>query len=230
MPAQLIWACLNPEGARDQWVPVKAGPDGSLYATPGGKAVFAILDEAIIAAATTTVLADCDAIDLSTSPATLALTIEAVYNGAAVQGIIIHVMSSPTNAASGTHTAAPSATIMTDANAHFQVNELIGLTIQNVTDGSEGVITANTVNTVTVAALAGGDDNEWRVNDVYSIPGADYDTIDWDSWTPSFTAGATIRQTKHYATSPRYIKVLVENLDAAQTVTDVTVRATTQGA
>jgi len=30
MPGQLIWACLNPEDARDQWIPVKVGADGSL--------------------------------------------------------------------------------------------------------------------------------------------------------------------------------------------------------
>lgn len=59
-----------------------------------------------------------------------------------------------------------------------------------------------------------------------SHDGTDYDTIDWDSWNPSFTAGATIRQMKHYDTSPMYVKVLVENLDAVRTVTDVKVIAT----
>ena len=96
----------------------------------------------------------------------------------------------------------------------------------NVTDGSQGVITANTVNTVTVAALAGGVLNVWTQNDVYSIPGADYDTIDWDVWNPTFAAGLAFKQTEHYDTAPMYVKVLVENLDAAQTVTLVAVRAT----
>jgi len=59
-----------------------------------------------------------------------------------------------------------------------------------------------------------------------SYDDTNYDTEDWDSWTPSFTAGATIRQTKHYDTSPMYVKVLIENLDPAQTVTDVAVVAT----
>lgn len=71
----------------------------------------------------------------------------------------------------GTHTAAPHATIMTDAAAHFvAVNALIGLTIFNVTDGSSGTITANTINTVTVAPLAGGATNQWNTGDAYTIP------------------------------------------------------------
>ncbi|MDD5510521.1 MAG: hypothetical protein PHI12_06920 [Dehalococcoidales bacterium] len=53
-----------------------------------------------------------------------------------------------------------------------------------------------------------------------------YDTIDWDSWIPSFTAGISIRQTKVYSVDPAYIKVLIENLDPAQTVTGVMVYST----
>lgn len=194
--------------------------------SPGAKTVAEILNEAVIAAATTTTLADCDAVDLTGGPLTLALTVDGIYNAAAVLGIRLHVRTSPTNAAAGTHTAAaPSATIMTDAIAKFIVNELVGLTIMNITDGSQGVITANTVNTVTVAALAGGADNTWEQNDVYSIPGADYDTIDWDTWNPTFAAGLAFRQTENYDTHPMYAKVLVENLDLAQTVTLVTVNA-----
>jgi len=59
-----------------------------------------------------------------------------------------------------------------------------------------------------------------------SYDGTNFDNIDWDSWTSSFTAGATIRQTKHYDTSPLYVKVLIENLDPAQTVTNVKIIAT----
>ncbi len=120
--------------------------------TPGTKAATTVLDEASIALATTTVLGDCTAIDLSGGPATLALTVEATYNAGATQGIKIHVRTSP--------------------------------------------------------------------------DGTDFDTIDWDSWSPSFTAGATIRQTKHYDVSPYAVKVLVENLDGAQAVTGVKVIAT----
>ena len=91
----------------------------------------------------------------------------------------------------GTHTAVLHATVMTDANANFAAGELVGLTINNVTTGNSAVITANTVNTVTVAAMVGN----WNPNDVYSIsraaPAAPADrtiTIR-DSFTPVATAG-----------------------------------------
>jgi len=195
--------------------------------SPGFKAVTTILDEAIIAAATTTALVNCDAIDITDGQGSLALTVKARYNALAVQGIKVHVRTSPTNDATGIHTAVASATIMTDANAHFIVNELVGLTIENVPDGSSGVVTANTETTVSVAALAGGTLNLWSTDDVYSIDGADYDSEDWDAWTPAFVAAAVLRQTKHYDTAPMYVKVLIENLDAFQTVTDVEVISTT---
>lgn len=193
--------------------------------SPGAKTDTTILDEATIAAATTTVLADCEAVALSHGPTTLALTVKALY-GAAALGIRIHVLTSPTNDATGTHTAAPHATILTDATAHWVAGRLVGLTVNNVTDGSSGVITANTINTVTVAALAGGTANAWATNDVYSIPGADYDTEDWDTWNPAFAANLPVVQTHVYEVDPMYLKVLVENLDAGVAVTNVEVIAT----
>lgn len=203
------------------------GPDNPLPVdiTPGVKTATAVLEEATIAAATTTVLADCDAINLGDGTATLALTVKALY-GAAALGIRIHVLTSPTNNATGSHTAGASATILTDANAHWVANRLVGLTVYNVTDGSLGVITANTINTATVAALAGGTANAWATDDVYSIPGADYDTEDWDTWNPAFAANLPVVQTKVYEVDPMYLKVLVENLDAGVAVTIVEVIAT----
>ena len=195
--------------------------------TPGFKTATTILDEANIALGITTALAACDpVVNLSGSPSTLALTVRARYNAAAAQGIRVHVRTSPTNAATGAHTGGAHATIMTEAGAHFVADELIGLTIENVTDGSSGVITDNDETTVTVAALDGGTANAWALADVYSIDGADYDTEDWDVWTPVFAIDAVLRQTKHYDTSPMYVKVLIENLDGAQAVTDVEVIST----
>ena len=136
-----------------------------------------------------------------------------------------YVVTSAQNA-TGIHTAIASATIMTDANAHLIVNELVGLTIENVTDGSSGVITANTETTITVAALAGGTLNQWSTNDVFSVDGAGYDTEDWDVWDAAFTADTVLRQTKIYDDDVMYAKVLIENLDAGQAVTDVEVIAT----
>lgn len=89
----------------------------------------------------------------------------------------------------GTHTAAVNLTVMTDAAANFRVNALVGMTINNVTDGSSGMIIANTVNTVTVATLTGGITNRWNTNDVYSILAH---IIDWETGLPfpySLSAG-----------------------------------------
>lgn len=121
--------------------------------TAGAKVAAEILDEATIVAEATTVLDDCDAIDLSNGDRTLTITIEATYNGGAAQGIKIHVRT--------------------------------------------------------------------------SYDGTNWDNLDWDSWSPSFTAGTTRRQTKHYDVSPMYIKVLVENLDPAESVTAVKIIAVT---
>lgn len=76
----------------------------------------------------------------------------------------------PTAVYTGAHTAAPHVTIMTDAAALFIVNSLVLLTIVNVTDGSSGIIIANTANTITVLALTGGISNQWNTGDVYNIP------------------------------------------------------------
>lgn len=116
------------------------------------KAVTAVLTEASIAAATTTALGDCTAIDLNSGAWTLALTVKVTYNGLATRGCKIHVRTSYDN--------------------------------------------------------------------------TDYDTEDWTTWTPQFTVGSSIQETTVYNTDPMYIKVLVENLDPAQTITSVTVTAT----
>jgi len=73
----------------------------------------------------------------------------------------------------GAHDAADSSTVMTDSSPsnRFPVDALIGATINNVTDGSFGVITDNTATTVTVASLSDGSDNSWddAYNDAYTI-------------------------------------------------------------
>ena len=61
------------------------------------------------------------------------------------------------------------AATLTDSIAAFAADStLTGQIIYNVTDGSEGYITANTSTNVT-ATLAGGTDNTWTINDVYKI-------------------------------------------------------------
>ena len=70
----------------------------------------------------------------------------------------------------GTHTpAGGSATVMTDSTLGATVDEFIGYTILNVTDGSRGIITSNTATTVTVSELYGGTADAWAQNDVHHI-------------------------------------------------------------
>ena len=72
---------------------------------------------------------------------------------------------------------ANNATVMTDTGNEFTPNTLVGLTIKNTTDGSSGVITANTLHTITVAALVGGGANTWVIGDAYLV----VDTVTLDS-------------------------------------------------
>ena len=76
----------------------------------------------------------------------------------------------------GAHdSGAASDTVMTDTDtksngqASFGASDLVGFLCKNITDGSEGLITANTANTVTVDDLTGGTDNSWDDGDLYSI-------------------------------------------------------------
>lgn len=77
----------------------------------------------------------------------------------------------------GTATSAASATVVTDSalstalsNRGLTTNSLVGYTLYNVTDGSHGIITANTTGTITVGGgLFGGTDNDFDVSDVYKV-------------------------------------------------------------
>ena len=70
--------------------------------------------------------------------------------------------------ATGTNTIA-SPTVMTFPTFSATPSVLVGLTIKNTTDGSSGVIIANTETTVTVTALSGGISNTWAIGDAFSI-------------------------------------------------------------
>ena len=186
-----------------------------------GKAFAGVINSIDILPTATTRLYECGTMDLNYSPRTLALTVSAQYHALAAAGIKIHVISSPGDSIGGTHTGGMGVALLTDALAHFRIpNGLVGLRVYNGPDGSFGVITANTATTIT-AALGGGTANVWNTGDTYWINGAGYDTEDFDTWTPGFTAGAFIQQTKCYESDPHSLKILVENLDVGQSVTDV---------
>ena len=68
----------------------------------------------------------------------------------------------------GTHDGAANASALTDASGSWEIDSLVGRQINNTTDGSNGLITANTGTTVT-ATLSSGTDNDWDVSDAYTI-------------------------------------------------------------
>lgn len=69
---------------------------------------------------------------------------------------------------SGTHTGAADQEMLTDSTLGATVNQWVGYTIKNITDGSQGLITANDATTVT-AELEGGTDDDWDNGDVHHI-------------------------------------------------------------
>lgn len=71
-------------------------------------------------------------------------------------------------AGSGAHDGADNASVLTDSGEAWTVNEHVGLTITNTTDGSSGTITANSSTTVT-ATLTGGAEDDWDIGDSYTI-------------------------------------------------------------
>ena len=77
----------------------------------------------------------------------------------------------PTFTAAGNHDGDANADVLVDDNGAWVVDQLVSKTVTNSTDGSSGFITANTATTVT-AILIDGTDNDWDVNDAYTIDNA----------------------------------------------------------
>ena len=73
------------------------------------------------------------------------------------------------NSPTGNHTGDDSQTTLTKAaGTNWVAGSLLLLYVRNTTDGSGGVITANTATTVT-CSLTGGSDNTWQSGDAYEI-------------------------------------------------------------
>jgi hypothetical protein len=83
----------------------------------------------------------------------------------------------------GTHTGANNAATLTDSTKSWTVNELVGKTLNNTTDGSTTVVTANDATTAT-GVLSGGTDDDWDTGDAYTITSTeavtDYQGLAWD--------------------------------------------------
>jgi hypothetical protein len=92
-----------------------------------------------------------------------AVQIQVIQNGAVLADDWWN-KSTPT--ATPVHDGAANAATLTDSGEAWTTNEWVGYTIYNTTDGSQGLITANTGTTVT-AILYGGTDNDWDIGDAY---------------------------------------------------------------
>jgi len=79
----------------------------------------------------------------------------------------------------GTHTGANGQATLTDSNAAWTTNELIGYYIRNLTDGSNSMITGNTSITVT-CSLSGG--AKWDTNEIYEILCPKYVYVNGKPW------------------------------------------------
>lgn len=112
------------------------------------------------------------------------------------------------------HTGATHATVMTDSGESFTVDALIGLIVDNVTDGSSGTITDNAATTITVAALTGGTGNNWELNDVWEVAYWTYNSVVSKIYVPSAKAHMTVQAAKEAG----YIQ-FATNMDRAFTFT-----------
>ena len=102
----------------------------------------------------------------------LVTTFDEDATGGMVGGVVetIHANNRNMNCWTGRHTGGNNeATVLTDAGQAWEIDELIGFQVFNTLDGSSGVITDNDATSVTVAALAGGTDNDWDTGDEYEI-------------------------------------------------------------
>lgn len=78
---------------------------------------------------------------------------------------------------SGTATAGGPTTLTDTTKDFVALGVRVDDIVQNVTDGSRGVITTVAATTVTVAALRDGTDNQFQVTDVYQIPRNNSDIV-----------------------------------------------------
>jgi hypothetical protein len=69
---------------------------------------------------------------------------------------------------SGTHTGGNNASTLTDGAQSWTIDGLVDQYVYNTTDHSQGIVTANTSDTVT-ATLSGGTDNDWDTGEGYVV-------------------------------------------------------------
>jgi len=107
---------------------------------------------------------------ITKDPSVTDWTIDQLY-GRALQDGFRFCMNAP-RSEYGKHNGAANQPALTDSNRNWVPDQWVGYTITNDTDGSSGTVTSNTTTTIT-ATLSGGTDNDWDVDDEYSMVGDD---------------------------------------------------------
>jgi hypothetical protein len=99
-----------------------------------------------------------------------AVTVQVTVKDATALTLIesARVLLEADSVATGTHTGSNNASTLTDSTKSFTTDALVNYRIYNTTDGSDGLITANTATTIT-ATLSGGTENDWDTSDAYII-------------------------------------------------------------
>lgn len=105
----------------------------------------------------------------------------------------------------GAHDGAGDAAAMTDSGESFVVDGLIGLNIDNVTDGSAAPITDNSSIVIT-GTLAEGTENDWDINDVWKIRYFQYRSMISKIFIPSLATFMTVQAAIAYG------KILLKDL------------------
>lgn len=106
----------------------------------------------------------------------------------------------------GAHDGAGDAAVLSDSGESFVVDGLIGLYVDNVTDGSAALITDNDGTTIT-GSLAGGTENDWDVDDVWKIRYFRYRSLVSKIFIPSLATIMTVQAAMAYG------KVIQKDLD-----------------
>jgi hypothetical protein len=116
----------------------------------------------------------------------------------------------------GAHTGANNQPVLTDAHANWRDDILVGRTVYNMTDGSQGTVTGNTSNQVS-ATLAGGADNDWDTGDAYRVATPRFGDLYQDvaAQRPTVTSPGGIGQAAFARAASSALKVpLVDGLAA----------------
>lgn len=69
----------------------------------------------------------------------------------------------------GTCTAGSSGQTLEDSGETWTTNEFVGYVVENITDGSQGLVVSNTADTITVDQLRGGTENDFDSGEVFAL-------------------------------------------------------------